>query len=116
VLRYTDKRLSSMLNKRVEIWHKTKATERDRLGQYNDIDALFDTAYAGIIPQTGSLLSGRTADTALARTTHKIVMRYRADLKPDMWIVYNNTRYDILYILNPYENNERLEIFCEVLL
>ena len=99
MIRKQDKRLSSMLNKRVEVWHTVKSTVKDRLGQYPQEDELYRTAYAGVIPQTGSLLSGRTADTTLSRTTHKIVIRY-----------------NILYIMDPYLDHERLEVFCEVLL
>ena len=76
MIRKQDKRLSSMLNKRVEVWHTVKSTVKDRLGQYPQEDELYRTAYAGVIPQTGSLLSGRTADTTLSRTTHKIVTTF----------------------------------------
>ena len=75
-----------------------------------------DDRMLDVIPQTGSLLSGRTADTTLSRTTHKIVMRYCKDITPDMWFVYDGIRYNILYIMDPYLDHERLEIFCEVLL
>ena len=34
MIRKQDKRLSSMLNKRVEVWHTVKSTVKDRLGQY----------------------------------------------------------------------------------
>ena len=116
MFRKQDKRLSSILNKRVEVWHTVKSTVKDRLGQYPQEDKLYRTAYAGVIPQTGSLLSGRTADTTLSRTTHKIVMRYCKDITPDMWFMYDGVRYNILYIMDPYLDHERFEVFCEVLL
>ena len=109
-------RLSSMLNTQVEVWHNTKAQEKNELGQYPVIPQRFCTAWACIIPQTGSLLSGRSADTALTKTTHKIVMNYRDDLTADMWIMYKNQRYNIIYILDPYNDRQRLEVFAEVLL
>lgn len=77
-------------------------------------DKLLTTVYAGVIPQTGSLLKGRTADTTLSRTTHKIITRYRKDIIQDMWFMYEGVRYDILYIMDECLNHERLEIFCEV--
>ena len=43
-------------------------------------------------------------------------MRYCKDITPDMWFVYDGVRYNILYIMDPYLDHERLEIFCEVLL
>lgn len=109
-------RLATMLNHRVEVWHSVKATERDRLGQYPMEDKLYTTVYASVIPQTGSLLTGRTAETTLTRTTHKIIMRYRDDIRPDMWVTVDGVRYDILYIMDPNLDHERLEIFVEVVL
>lgn len=114
VMRRINNRLTTQLNKKVEIWHTVASTTRNELGQKPVEDQLLDTVYAGIIPQTGSLLTGRTADTDLSRTTHKVIMRYRDDLTPDMWIMAEGVRYDILYIMDPYLNHERLEIFCEV--
>lgn len=108
--------LSTMLNKRVEIWHSVKSSTRDELGQYPVVDELYTTVWAGVVPQTGNLLNGRVADTTLARTTHKIIMRYRNDIKPDMWVMFEGVRYNILYVLDPYSNHERLEVFAEVLL
>lgn len=115
MLRRTN-RLATMLNRRVEVWHSVKSAERDRLGQFQVEDKQYCTMYACIIPQTGGLLTGRTADTALVRTTHKILTRYRADITPDMWIVADGVRYNILYIMDPNLDRERLEIFTEVLL
>ena len=109
-------RLTNVLNKRLELWHRVKSTEKNRLGQYPVEDKLFTTVWAGVIPQTGSLLKGRTADTTLSKTTHKILTRYRKDITPDMWFMYDGVRYNILYIMDTDLNHERLEIFCEVVI
>lgn len=111
---YRKGHLSSMLQHIAELWHNVESSEMDELGQYPIVPTLIGNVYCAVVPQTGSLLSGRMADTTLSRTTHKIVIRYRADIKPDMWLVIEGQRYDILYILDPYLNKERLEIFCEV--
>lgn len=109
-----DGSLTTMLNRKVEIWCNGKATEKNELGQYDTVETKLKEIWAAVIPQTGSLLSGRSADTEFSQTTHKIVTRYRRDLKPDRWFVYDGQRYNILYILDPYNNHERLEIFCKV--
>lgn len=114
MFRKADWRLSSILNKRIEIWQNVKSDTKDRLGQYPTEDKLYRIAYAALIPQTGSLLNGRAADTTLSRTTHKVVMRYCNDITPDMWFIYDGVRYNILYIMDPYLDHERLEVFCEV--
>lgn len=106
--------LSSALNRRATIMKNGRAVARDALGQYPQVDTPVATVWCGVIPQTGSLLSGRAAETQLSKTTHKVVMRYRTDIKPDMWLIIDGVRYDILYILDPYLRHERLEVFCEV--
>lgn len=105
--------LSSRLNQRAEIWKNGISATKDALGQYPQEDQPVATVWAGAIPQTGSMLSGRAAETQLTRTTHKVIIRYRTDLTADMWLMIGGVRYDILYILDPYLAHERLEIFCE---
>lgn len=111
---YRKGHLSSMLQHKAELWHNREAEEMDELGQYPIEPTLLGQLYCAVIPQTGSLLSGRMADTTLSRTTHKVVIRYRGDITPDMWLMIEGQRYEILYVLDPYLNKERLEIFCEV--
>lgn len=111
--RYFD-RLSSELNKRATIKHMVTSQERDKLGQYPVEEQTVGTVWAKVTPMTGSLLTGRAAETELSQTTHKITVRWRPDLRPDMWFVVDGEIYDILYIMDPYHDHEKLEIFCEV--
>ena len=106
--------LASDLRRRATIKQLGTSTEKDALGQYPAIEKAVATVWCSVVPQTGSLLAGRSAESKLTRTTHKIVLRYRADLQPDMWLEVAGTRYDILYILDPYLRHETLEVFCEV--
>lgn len=106
------KRSASKYNKRIEIWGKVKF-ENDLL-QDDYKDTCIKTIWASIRPQTGKLMN-QTADTVVSNTTHKIICRYSAgkDIKDDNWIIYNGKRYDIKYILNPFEANIEIEIFAE---
>lgn len=116
-MRYVkDLRLSSMLKNRLEVWKTETAKEKNKLGQYPKKDVKVMEVYGAILPQTGGLLNGRPADTNLTRTTHKIVCRYNKNITSANWFVYDGVRYDILYILDPYLNHERMEVFCEVIL
>lgn len=116
-MRYViDLRLSSMLKNRLEVWAIETAKEKNKLGQYPKQDKKQFEVYGAILPQTGGLLNNRPADTVLTRTTHKIVCRYNKNITSANWFVYNGTRYNILYILDPYMNNERLECYCEVVI
>lgn len=111
-----DMRLSSICKNRLEVWGTVTATEKNRLGQYPKEDKKLFDVWGAVLPQTGGLLNGRPADTTLTRTTHKIVLRYNDKITSANWFVYNGVRYDILYILDPYLNSERLECFCEVVI
>lgn len=116
-MRYVkDLRLGSMCKNRLEVWGSVTSDTKNRLGQYPKEDKKLFTVWGAILPQTGGLLNGRPADTTLCRTTHKIVTRYNKKITSANWFVYDGVRYDILYILDPYLNGERLECFCEVVI
>jgi len=107
-------RLSSKLTSKGIIKVMGTGDEKDETGQYPAEEQTVAAVWCQVVPQTGSLLTGRPGETVLARTTHKIVMRYRKDITPDMWVEVDGERYDILYILDPYLKHISLELFCEV--
>jgi len=90
------------------------AAEKDELGQYPVEPQTVAEVWCAVVPQTGSLLAGRPAETELARTTHKVIIRYRPGVTPDMWVEVYGIRYDILYVMDPYHDRTTLELFCEV--
>lgn len=106
--------LSSILRNKVELWHYAAAADENVLGQHELTPSKIKDVWAAVIPQTGSLLRGRVADTTLARTTHKIVTRYDTAITTDCWFIISGVKYNILYPMDPYLNHERLEVFCEV--
>lgn len=105
---------STNMRTRAELWNMETATERDELGQFPVSPKLVCRLWAAVTPQTGSLLTGRLADTQISRTTHKVTIRYRKGVTPDMWLEIQGQRYEILYILDPYLRHDTLELFCEV--
>lgn len=111
-----DLRLSSMLKNRLEVWAIETAKEKNKLGQYPKQEKKQFEVYGAILPQTGGLLNNRPADTVLTRTTHKIVCRYNKNITSANWFIYDGVRYNILYILDPYLNHERMEVYCEVVI
>lgn len=106
--------LASRLRHRGEVWTMEASNQKDELGQYPVREARVGTYWMEVSPQTGSLLSGRIADTQISRTTHKITMRFRRNIRPEMWVIVDGQRYDILYVLDPYLAHETTELFCEV--
>lgn len=105
---------ATRLNKRADIKVLAESPVKDELGQYPIVEQLVASVWCAVIPQAGSMLNGRQADTLLTKTTHKIIIRYRDDIRDNMWIECGGEIYSILYILNPYLERETLEIFCEV--
>lgn len=102
---------SGDLNSRIEILENVK--KENELGEtYHEWEAL-KNIWAHIVPQTGKL-QNQQAETILTDVTHKVIVRYPGakDITKDMQIKHNGHRYEIEYILNPYERNETLEIFC----
>lgn len=112
MLAYFD-HLTSKLQSKAVIWKMETATEKDELGQYPVGPTPIRTVWCQVVPQTGSLLNGRAGETQISRTTHKVIIRYRTGITPDMWLEIGGVRYDILYILDPYLKHISLELFCE---
>lgn len=106
--------LASDLRHRGLIKRMGTGTDRDELGQVPVEEETVCSVWCAVIPQTGSLLNGRPGETELARTTHKICIRYREGITPDMWVEVYGVKYDILYVMDPYVNHVLLELFCEV--
>ncbi|SET55592.1 phage head-tail adaptor, putative, SPP1 family [Natronincola peptidivorans] len=104
-----------VLDKRIEIWGKIKETNELNQTVYKD-DSI-KKVWASIVPQTGKLIN-TPGDTKFANVTHKIKIRYAAfpEISREMWLKYKDKRFDINFILNPYERNEFHEIFAEQVL
>lgn len=113
-MRIKTARQCTRLDTRAKLMVMAESDTKDVLGQYPVTESEVAEFWVSVTPQTGSLLTGRVADTALTKTTHKVTARYRSDISEDMWLIIDNTRYDILYISDLYLRHEILEIFCEV--
>ena len=71
-------------------------------------------------PRTGSLVSGRPADTMLSKTTHVITIRAEAvkDITVDCYITWKDAagishRFDIDYILPPVRTKPTTSIYVQ---
>lgn len=70
--------------------------------------ALLKRVWANVQPRTGSLMSGRPADTMLSKTTHVVTVRSEVlkNITTDCYILWTDAngqrhRFDIDYILPP---------------
>lgn len=101
------------LSHKIEVWHYRKTGESNELGADEIQEELLLTRWAKLESRTGSLLTGRVADTRLSKTTHKFTVRYTNAIKPDCWILYDNRRFTIDYINDPDFSKHWLEIFVQ---
>ena len=78
--------------------------------EWNDIV----TTWASINP-----ISGREyyqAETINSDLTHKVRLRYRKGITPDMRILYNGRIFYIVSVINEYEKNTILQLMCRELI
>lgn len=103
------------LRHKIDIYGNIKG--ENELGETSCTFGKIKTIRAAVIPQTGTM-QRQQVDTILTNVTHKIIIRYSAgkDITKDMQIYFKDHRFEIKYILNPYFQNETLEIFCQELM
>ena len=101
------------LNRKITFFRHEATNNMTELGADEMAERSFYSCWASIEPRTGSLLSGRAADTMLSKTTHKITIRYNPDIDYSCWIMYAGRRFDIDYISDPHFDKRYLELFVQ---
>jgi SPP1 family predicted phage head-tail adaptor len=99
------------INRRIEVWGKVASI--NELLEKTYVDTKLKTIWSAIIPQIGKMQRGQV-ENIVANVTAYFKVRYNSgkDIAYDNWIMFKGKRHDIKYILNPFERNEFLEIFC----
>lgn len=72
------------------------------------------TTWANINPISGK--EYYSAETINSDLTHKIRLRYRRGITPDMRIIYNDRIFYIISVINEYEKNTMLQLMCRELI
>ena len=72
------------------------------------------TTWANINPISGK--EYYSAETINSDLTHKIRLRYRKGITPDMRILYNGRIFYIVSVINEYEKNTMLQLMCRELI
>lgn len=106
-------KLASKLKNKIEVWGNKRV--KNELGAWDNEPKFIKKIHADIIPRTGSTKEG-VANTEYADTKFKIRIRSNVceDLTEQNWIVYKEKRYNIEYILPDYNNQEYIDLFCNV--
>lgn len=95
------------LNHRITFQNQNLDSEEE---EWNDIV----TTWASINP-----ISGREyyqAETINSDLTHKVRLRYRKGITPDMRILYKDRIFNIVSVINEYEKNTMLQLMCRELI
>lgn len=71
------------------------------------------TTYASVLPLRGRELW--EAQAAQSTIDHRILMRWRADVKRNMRVVLNGRKFEVLYIIDQGERHEWLQLMCREL-
>lgn len=88
--------------------------------QLQDLD-LEDEDWKDIATTCASInpISGKeyySAETINSDLTHKIRLRYRRGITPDMRVLYNGRIFYIISVINEYEKNTMLQLMCRELI
>ena len=94
-----------------ELRHKIKFQIQDLEQEvWNDVFS----CWANVNP-----ISGREyyqAETVNSDLTHRIRLRYRKGITPDMRILYKDRIFYIVSVINEYEKNYALQLMCRELI
>lgn len=96
-----------------ELRHKIKIQIQD-LEQENEVWNDVFSCWANVNP-----ISGREyyqAETVNSDLTHRIRLRYRKGITPDMRILYKDRIFYIVSVINEYEKNYALQLMCRELI
>lgn len=105
------------LDEKINIYYEAITT--NALNENQPSKALLKSIYANVEARTGSLLSGRPAETFLSKTTHAIQVRAEEvrDVHYNNWIEWTdanglNHKLDIDYILPAVRNSRLTTIYA----
>jgi SPP1 family predicted phage head-tail adaptor len=105
--------MSSRLNCRIDVYGKVKVINNLNENEYK-YDIL-KSVWADVIPQNGNLQSSEV-NVRYANVSHKITVRKNAipNISNDMYFVFQGQRYDIEYFNPNYKYNDRIDVFCNL--
>ncbi len=104
--------LASRLKKRIEIEQPTETI--GEAGEFTVTWQNFTTLWAEITPSRGARGKEIFSENQLQDTnTHHIIIRYISGINTNMRVKFKGRLFNIRAIINPYEENEMLELFVE---
>ena len=99
---------AGQLRHMVTVQEKTRVS--DGMGAATETWSTFADVWAGIWPITaGEQIDNQQIEHQL---THRVQIRYLADLKSSMRVLFGSRILEIVSIINPDERNQRLDLLC----
>ncbi len=106
------------LDERIKIYGNAKS--KNKLGETEIKPMLIKTVWAKVVSKTGSLLTGRPADTMLSKTTHAVTVRVKSieGVTYENWIEWTDItgikhRFDIDYIMPAVRTSPTTTIYVQ---
>ena len=99
---------AGQLRHRVTIQQLTRV--EDEGGGYAEVWADVATVWAAIKPMRGN--ERYEAQQVQSTLTHKVTIRYRAGIKPQMRLLYGNRVFNIEAVIDIEERHRWLELLC----
>jgi len=88
-----------------------KLESKNSIGELTQEWTEFAPAYAEVKPITGrEFLSGLATNNSV---THRVIIRYIADMKPNMRVKHKNRYFNIEAVRDFFEKQKWLELMCK---
>lgn len=105
------------LRNRISIYGKTEI--QTEFGEVTYKYEKIKSVWAEILPiQAGNAEEKVKGEAVRSRTTHKITIRKGAikNITPDMFFMFNEQKYEIMYFMPHYQKNDIVEIYCKLII
>lgn len=102
----------SELNKRISIVRNNIIVNEN--GFEEVLEVIVASIWAKVQNMSGSEMF--KANTDYSKTTTRFIIRHRKDLTTEDYIIFNNNKFNIVYINNYNYSNEFLEVIGELII
>ncbi len=107
-------------NRLITIYQMEKGTQKNRMGEYPEVETVVAQLFASVEFRGGGLLSGRPADTVMTSVTHKFCWDYNnfPEILPDKHFIKftdnhsKEHKFKINYSLNEGFDDVELQVFA----
>ena len=100
------------LDKRIKLYKLADVDDENGLTSQQLVEAIGNSIWARIEPSRGKTLMEGLKDKNV--DVVKFTIRYRPGISENWIIGYKGKYYDILSVVDPYEDHVKLELYCQL--